>query len=402
MKKRITGLWFAVLFICVALLAGCGSKSTAVVASVPDNGIIRKADFQQLKQSDRIAIYHGTSGGVKYTWTFIGRDIQKPADMNLKLSVKSVTAEQADAAQQYQQITFAQKGAFPGAASVSVTLGKKWVDGSYLLCTGPPDTLQQTGTAQVVDGVATIRLSQNKGPYLLSLNMMAPAASSASAHVSSGGTSPAGTSAVSSAAGASGAASSTGASAGGTASSSAGKQTTSKNSGSAAAGSSSTPNTGSTPAQAPVTSTSQEPAAATSNANQTLQVSLSIDCETALKNWSKLPINKQDHQVVPENGIILGQTNVTVNTGETAYNLLVAVCQKNGIQMDASGTVLGKYINGINNLYEFDAGPLSGWEYEVNGIFGGVAVSRYTLKNGDAVQFRYTCDLGRDIGNPHS
>ena len=57
------------------------------------------------------------------------------------------------------------------------------------------------------------------------------------------------------------------------------------------------------------------------------------------------------------------------------------------------------YIEGINNLYEFDVGELSGWEYCVNGIYPNFGCSGYKLENGDVVCWRYTCDRGLDIGN---
>jgi hypothetical protein len=56
------------------------------------------------------------------------------------------------------------------------------------------------------------------------------------------------------------------------------------------------------------------------------------------------------------------------------------------------------YIEGINNLYEFDAGELSGWMYKVNGWFPNYGSSRYVLKDGDVIEWVYTCDLGRDVG----
>jgi hypothetical protein len=56
------------------------------------------------------------------------------------------------------------------------------------------------------------------------------------------------------------------------------------------------------------------------------------------------------------------------------------------------------YIEGIANIYEMDAGPLSGWMYKVNGVFPSVGCGRYELKVGDVIEWIYTCDLGRDIG----
>jgi hypothetical protein len=55
------------------------------------------------------------------------------------------------------------------------------------------------------------------------------------------------------------------------------------------------------------------------------------------------------------------------------------------------------YIEGIANLYEFDRGELSGWMYCVNGWYPNYGCSAYKLKDGDAIEWHYTTDLGRDL-----
>ena len=55
------------------------------------------------------------------------------------------------------------------------------------------------------------------------------------------------------------------------------------------------------------------------------------------------------------------------------------------------------YIAGINYLYEFDFGELSGWTYRVNGEVPSVGCDKYELKDGDKVEWIYTCELGKDI-----
>ncbi|WP_049776624.1 DUF4430 domain-containing protein [Ethanoligenens harbinense] len=357
MKKRVMAIWFALLVACTAVFAGCtaNTRSRTTVASVPANGVVRKADFQRLQQSGGIAIYNGKSGGVSYSWTFVGPDIRKPAEADLHISYKPVTVSPngTDTAQTYGQITLEQKGSYPGAASLRITVGKGWADGSYPFYAGKPGALWQAGTAQVVNGAATIRVSENTGPYLLA-QVQADAVSSAAPP------------AVSSVPASSVPASSVPAS--------------------------------SVPASsAPVSSAPKMPVSS-APAPQTIRVNISIRCDTAVQNWSSLSANKQDHRVVPANGVILPETSMAVKPGATVYDLLVSVCEKNGIQMEHKGSAAGEYIEGINNLYEFDAGPLSGWDYAVNGTFPGYGVSQYTLKSGDTVLFAYTCDLGHDIG----
>ncbi len=57
------------------------------------------------------------------------------------------------------------------------------------------------------------------------------------------------------------------------------------------------------------------------------------------------------------------------------------------------------YIEGIHNIYEFDAGNLSGWMYCVNNEFTGVGCSSYEVEKGDIIRWLYTCDLGKDVGD---
>ena len=60
------------------------------------------------------------------------------------------------------------------------------------------------------------------------------------------------------------------------------------------------------------------------------------------------------------------------------------------------------YVEGIHNLYEFDCGSGSGWMYRVNGWYPNYGCSRYQLSQGDTVEWRYTCDLGADIGGAYA
>ncbi|MDR2296437.1 MAG: DUF4430 domain-containing protein, partial [Clostridiales Family XIII bacterium] len=71
-----------------------------------------------------------------------------------------------------------------------------------------------------------------------------------------------------------------------------------------------------------------------------------------------------------------------------------------GIHMEFENTPIynSAYIEGINNLYEFDAGELTGWMYKVNGWYPNYGCSRYRLAAGDVIEWHYTCDLGRDLG----
>lgn len=131
-----------------------------------------------------------------------------------------------------------------------------------------------------------------------------------------------------------------------------------------------------------------------------LTCTLSVSCSTILDNLDKLNPEKRD--LVPPGGVIYAERRVTFNEGESVFNLLRREMRKNGIHMEFVNTPMyqSAYIEGIANLYEFDCGELSGWMYRVNGEFPNFGCSRYILKDGDRVEWVYTCDLGKDVGGP--
>ncbi len=124
---------------------------------------------------------------------------------------------------------------------------------------------------------------------------------------------------------------------------------------------------------------------------------LSVRCDNILDNMKHL--DKEKVELVPEDGIIFPPTEVVFYEGESVFNLLQREMKKNKIHMEFRNTPIynSAYIRGINNLYEFDVGELSGWMYKVNGWFPNYGCSRYQLKDGDVVEWVYTCDLGRDV-----
>jgi hypothetical protein len=127
-------------------------------------------------------------------------------------------------------------------------------------------------------------------------------------------------------------------------------------------------------------------------------VTLSVRCDTIRDNLTWLDAEK--HELVPADGVIFPATVVTFYEGESVFNVLQREMKRAKIHMEFVNTPIynSAYIEGINNLYEFDIGELSGWMYKVNDWFPNYGCSRYSLKDGDVVEWLYTCDLGRDIG----
>lgn len=130
-------------------------------------------------------------------------------------------------------------------------------------------------------------------------------------------------------------------------------------------------------------------------------VFISIDAGTVLNHWEKLDPALQSDKYVPEEGIILEKTEYVLRPGDTVFDLLKRTVRHNQIHMEYQGAdesvYKSAYIQGINHLYEFSAGPLSGWMYAVNGEHPDYGVSKYELKDKDEVEFKYTTDLGRDL-----
>ncbi len=130
-------------------------------------------------------------------------------------------------------------------------------------------------------------------------------------------------------------------------------------------------------------------------------VYITIRCDTILDNIADLTPGKAEF--VPANGVILPSVKVSFSEDETVFDVLKRICEKMDIQMEYSWSPMynSYYIEGINNLYEFDCGSQSGWMYKVNGWFPNYGVSAYKLSQGDQIVFAYTCKgLGTDVGAP--
>ena len=124
-------------------------------------------------------------------------------------------------------------------------------------------------------------------------------------------------------------------------------------------------------------------------------VTIAISCKTAINNGLN---KKPGFSHLPSNGIILQNMKVEFNEGDTVFDILVKVTRKKGIHMEYRVSGSNTYIEGINNLYEFDGGSNSGWMYSVNGVYPNYGVGAYKVKSSDVIKFNYTCNLGADLG----
>lgn len=118
-------------------------------------------------------------------------------------------------------------------------------------------------------------------------------------------------------------------------------------------------------------------------------VTLVIRCDTVL--------GKTSGEYIPEDGIILDVTEFQIEDGDTVYDILCEAARRYDIQMESTGSGKMAYISGINYIYEFDFGELSGWMYFVNGSEPSVGCGGYNLSDGDVIEWHYTCSLGEDL-----
>ena len=118
-------------------------------------------------------------------------------------------------------------------------------------------------------------------------------------------------------------------------------------------------------------------------------VSVLVECTDLLSNIDYL--KEETRSLVPENGIIFSKNEIEIQENESAFDVLKRELINAGVHMEFAFTPVydSVYIEGINNIYEFDCGERSGWKYSVNGKYLPVASSDYKVKSGDKIVFTY-------------
>ncbi|MFS0723016.1 S-layer homology domain-containing protein [Paenibacillus sp. 1P07SE] len=99
-------------------------------------------------------------------------------------------------------------------------------------------------------------------------------------------------------------------------------------------------------------------------------------------------------------GTVLAPTTVTLQAGDTAWSVLQRTLDARNIPYESrfSGEFASVYVESIAGDGEFDHGEGSGWMYNVNGTYPNIGASAYSVKSGDSIQWRYTTNLGEDLG----
>ena len=119
---------------------------------------------------------------------------------------------------------------------------------------------------------------------------------------------------------------------------------------------------------------------------------IEIRCDSLVEN--KKQAQQSIWKYIPSDGQIMEKVSVKVDKGSSVYDVLEKACKAKGVAVDATYTPMYKsyYIKGIGNIYEKQAGDMSGWIYKVNGTAPNRGASAYKVSDGDAISWQYTCD----------
>ncbi len=349
---------YLILLLCLLMLlpiTGCGnylSASENVLQDsmdIPEDGIVEESVFRQIMQDNAVVVFCGESGNCRYEWTVFGSDIKEPKTLNLALEIDDTDSGLS--------VGFQSDKTFGFAPVLSIYLDTKWDAQNATVYKISGDTKTELCSASVTGGnesILNFAPTETAGKLLIvpDTNNVDSGEDDSGRVLSDG---------------------------------SASGQDKYK--------------TDPVPEGKPMP---VEPDDSSVDKGAAHTCTFSIECSTVLNNIGELDPDKLD--AVPSSGVILSARTVTFYEGESVYDVLQRVCADKGIQMEASWTPMynSAYVEGIHNLYEFDCGSGSGWMYRVNGWYPNYGCSRYQLRQGDIVEWRYTCDLGDDIGGGYA
>lgn len=422
----------ACVLLALLLLSGCvgnfGNTDLKETMEIPENGILEKAVIQQIKDENAVAVFCGESNGLKYEWKLFGKDIVEAKNANLHVDLM-LDGEVLTA-------VFAQQENLGFSSMLSIYLPTKW---SYLTASAYRGdvkvySVSLTGTKEkstvnlfVKDTLGTlcIRPDPQKNPTLTEPDSTEPLPTTpdttrpghiheytdtvtAPSCTSAGHTTHTclcGNSYRDNEVPATGHDYKT-ATVAPTETRQGYDLHTCQNCGASfkdnytdpLKSSGSTEPTKGENSTEPVSPETSGPVAP-EDADKVYTCYFSIECSTILNNLSML--NPAKLEFLPTDGVILAEIEVSFYAGESVFDVLQRVCRENNIHMESSWAPMYNtaYVEGIANLYEFDCGDLSGWMYRVNGWYPNYGCSQYLLAQGDVVEWRYTCDLGQDVGD---
>ena len=368
--KRIFSLLlaFTILLSLCACQGNFGSVNLNDSIEIPENGVIEESIIKKILNENAIGVFTGRSGDLKYEWTIFGSDITQAQEINLGVQISR-------SAEGNVQVVLRQIRAFGFSALLSIYLDAQWDHQSATAYAGDKAfaSVSITGSKTtilnlILDGaVGSFEIRPDELPDTETQATEATTPSPVPSAPAGGQDSY--------------------------------LSTPEQNNNAVQNGEKDQYLTDPVPEGKPQP---VEPDDQNVDKGSAFTCTFSIECSTILNNLDQLDPDKLE--MVPSGGVILARTTVTFYEGESVFDVLQRVCRENGIHLESEWTPIynSAYVEGIHNLYEFDCGTLSGWMYKVNGWYPNYGCSRYQLKDGDTVEWRYTCDLGNDIGGGYA
>ena len=374
--KKIIGV-FLLFALLLTALSGCGKKEQLNrTTQISESGVITKTVFESIKENNDIGIFNGNSNDITYQWLFMGSLIGSPKDENLLVNFSNAKTEKVKnqlSAKYVQEFSFASKEKPEGGPTLSVYFAYPWYADlvevyQYNADKNEAELIGTAALENAPNSIVTLIPQEYKGLFYL-----------------------------------------------------VGKEATQNSE--THQGAESDPKKQQNVQQDAYTSEDKttpkkdkyltdpvpdgkpnpvEPEDVTVDNNKKFTATISIRCDTILNNMDKF--NKDKMSVLPSDGVIMNTRTIVFYEGESVFDVLQREVKASKIHMEFVFTPMynSAYIEGIHNLYEFDCGELSGWMYKVNGWFPNYGCSRYMLKNGDVIEWVYTCDLGKDVGGGYA
>jgi len=404
-KRAVSIILSTVLILFCCSCVNSKPRTLSDNLTIPESGIIDESIFLQLKDENSIGVFTGESNGIKYEWTVFGSNISAPKTLNMLVALNKSTEEKSI------EFEFSSSENFGFCPMLSIFLDERWDAGSATVFSETDGKLSPVCSASITGTDASIlnfSMTETCGRYIIKADKEEqfdgivytdndkknPAETlessdenirdfSADESVIQG-------------------------------SDDVKEEDLSDDEGYENAGSDSEQGSDFEKTYSDGRLTDQdkyltdpipegkpmpvEPDKVQIDDSKIMTCTFSIECTSILNNLTDLEPEKLD--ILPSDGIIFPPQTVEFKEGESVFDLLQRVCRENGIHLETSMTPVYNtaYIEGINNIYEFDCGSLSGWVYRVNDWYPNYGCSRYCLSEGDIVEWRFTCDLGKDVG----
>lgn len=122
---------------------------------------------------------------------------------------------------------------------------------------------------------------------------------------------------------------------------------------------------------------------------------MTIDASSVLKLEN---VDQAILDLIHSDGMMLNSSKLSTPEGSTVSDVLKNTCRLLGISLNVENGEYGSFVKGIGGISNGDFGTDSFWLLKVNGKFSDVGGDFVEIKEGDIIEWVYTCDGGSDVG----